>query len=112
MCGSYLPKDDPKPHLKKRKVVIDDPREIEMLENFRREQPSQSAAAMAFDLSLPSAGLLPEMEIIAGVHWSDLAMAEENGVWSGAVDRGIEPILALEFSESAWKDPVGFVREW
>ena len=80
-----------------------------MLENFRRQQPSQSVAAMAFDLSLPSAGLLPEMKIIAGVHWSDLAMAEENGdSVGGAVDG---PILALEFSESAWKDPV-FVREW
>jgi len=88
-----------------------------MLENFRRQQPSQSdeVAAMAFELSLPSAGLLPEMEIIAGFHWGDLAMAEENGVsecWSGTVDGGIEPILALEFSEGAWKDPVGFVREW
>ena len=88
-----------------------------MLENFRRQQPSQSdeVATMAFELSLPTAGLLPETEIIAGVHWSDFAMAEENGVsecWSGAVDGGIEPILALEFSEGAWKDPVGFVREW
>ena len=67
MCGSYLPKDDPKPHLKKRKVVIDDPREIEMLENFRRQQPSQNVAAMAFDLSLPSAGLRQEIDNM-GVH--------------------------------------------
>ena len=80
-----------------------------MLENFRRQQPSQNVAAMAFDLSLPSAGLRQEIDNM-GVQWSDLA--EENGAWSGAVDGGIEPILDMEFSEGAWRDPVGFVREW
>lgn len=109
MCGSYLPKDDPKPHLRKRKVVIEDPREIAMWDNFRRQQSVQNdVTAMTLESSFPSS-VLPDMGMIEEGFWSGLAMTGGNNAvsdsWSTYGGAGIAP-MEFDFSEGA------YIREW